>query len=93
MEATRNKGTASHLVGKQVMGSELFEAMSALSKREEEIKKWLADHKNEIEPQAHLDTNSTEQVYWRYGYLVALRDALKLLQRATLCSAGAGTSN
>jgi hypothetical protein len=63
-----------------VMGNELMDALGALSKREEALKKWLAEHVEETEPQAHLNGNSREQVYWRYGYMIALRDALNLLR-------------
>jgi hypothetical protein len=77
------------------MSQDVMDFMAALSKREEDLKKWLADHAKEIEPQAHLDKNSKEQVYWRYGYMIALRDALSLIQNKitsrTQCSVG--TSN
>lgn len=94
-KAARAQAVASYLSKGGIMGSEVVEVMSALSEREENLKKWLADHKAEIEPQAHLNANSVEQIYWRYGYLIALRDALNLLQKKTTnqtpCSVG--TSN
>ena len=94
-KAARSQGAASYLAKGGIMGSEVMEVVSALSKREESLKKWLANHKAEIEPQAHLNADSMEQVYWRYGYLIALRDVLNLLQKKTTsrtpCSVG--TSN
>ena len=31
--------------------------------------------------QSHLDANTVERAYWHYGYLVALKDVRRLLQR------------
>lgn len=79
-----------------LMGHDVMEALDALTKREADLKKWLADHRAEIEPQAHLEANSREQVYWRYGYVIALRDAINLLQKkltANQITSSAGTSN
>jgi hypothetical protein len=94
-QAAHPQGTASNLATGGIMGHEVMEVLGALSAREEELKKWLADHADEISPQAHLDANSREQVYWRYGYLIALRDALNLIQTKAIsqtpCSVG--TSN
>jgi hypothetical protein len=43
---------------------------------------WLAEHgptcKSE---QRHIEEGTVERVYWHYGYMVALRDALNLLKQ------------
>jgi hypothetical protein len=52
----------------------------ALRDRASELAKWLADHGSDCqETQAHLDAGSIERIYWHYGYLVALRDVLRLI--------------
>lgn len=47
-----------------------------------ELERWLraqgVDVKSE---QKQLDENSRERLYWHYGYLVGLRDALNALVR------------
>lgn len=41
---------------------------------------WLSDNHPEVTvEQKHLDEGSAERAYWHYGYMVALRDVLKLL--------------
>jgi hypothetical protein len=42
--------------------------------------------------QKHLDAGTPERVYWHYGYLCALRDALDLLKRSS-CSEDIATRN
>ena len=52
-----------------------------LRAREEEQTAWLLAHHPEVfAEQRHLDEGSQARAYWHYGYLVALRDVLKLLQ-------------
>jgi hypothetical protein len=52
----------------------------ALRDRASELSKWLADHGSDYrEMQAHLDAGSSERSYWHYGYLIALRDVLRLI--------------
>ena len=40
------------------------------------IKEKLEQYKDIIEQQNHLDKGSIEQIYWHYGYYIALRDVL-----------------
>lgn len=43
---------------------------------------WLADTAPQVTvEQKHLDEGSVERTYWHYGYMVALRDVLKLLDK------------
>ena len=59
----------------------IAEVLTRMSKRESALKEWLADHRSEIDPQAHLDENSIERTYWMYGQLIAIRDAMNLIQK------------
>lgn len=57
--------------------------MDNLEERLKDIEGWITDNAPYvIADQKHLDANSPEQAYWHYGYLVALRDVLRLLQRS-----------
>jgi hypothetical protein len=48
--------------------------------REEALRKWLGDNAPKcFSEQKHLEEGSTERVYWHYGYMVALRDVVRLL--------------
>jgi hypothetical protein len=52
----------------------------ALHDRASELSKWLADNGCDFqEMQAHLDSASSERMYWHSGYLAALRDVLRLI--------------
>lgn len=57
-------------------------AEETLRHRIRELEHWLrgqgVDVRNE---QRHLDEGSRERLYWHYGYLVGLRDALNALVR------------
>lgn len=57
-------------------------AEEKLRHRTRELEHWLrsqgVDVRNE---QRHLDEGSRERLYWHYGYLVGLRDALNALVR------------
>jgi hypothetical protein len=48
-----------------------------LSNRRENTLEWLKEnHPNIFDEQKHLDKNSIEQLYWHYGYYIALKDIL-----------------
>ena len=52
-----------------------------LQLRHNSLRKWLTEHAPDCgQEQAHLDSGTSERVYWHYGYAVALRDALALLE-------------
>jgi hypothetical protein len=54
--------------------------LSPLANRARGILKWLKRTDSAcFSEQRHLDEGSEERVYWHYGYMVALNDALKLL--------------
>ena len=38
-----------------------------------------AKHKCKLE-QKHVNENSIEKIYWNYGYMMALKDVLKLYE-------------
>ena len=50
----------------------------SIYERMEKLEAWLAEQGvNVKEEQAHLNGGSREQLYWHYGYLIGLRDAMK----------------
>ena len=54
--------------------------ISRLQSRYNDLKEWLVENSPECsDVQTHLDAGTPEQVYWNYGYAMALRDVLKLL--------------
>lgn len=57
-------------------------AIELLDRRIKNITAWLKETAPEcLSEQAHLDEGSRERTYWHYGYLVALMDMRKLLER------------
>lgn len=43
---------------------------------------WLEKNAPEcFDNQKHLDRGTAEQIYWNYGYAVALRDVLDFIKR------------
>jgi len=56
-------------------------AEEAIKRRAESLSRWLEETApDSLGHQAHLDAGTSERAYWHYGYLVALRDVLALLQ-------------
>jgi hypothetical protein len=54
--------------------------LSPLIERTKGINKWLMDvGPSCFAEQRHLNAGSVERVYWHYGYMVALNDALRIL--------------
>ena len=52
-----------------------------LEKRIKEMSDWLESSWPEIaKDQKHLDSCTPERAYWHYGYLMALRDVLRLIK-------------
>ena len=57
-------------------------ATELLERRIRNMSAWLKENGPDCTAeQAHLDEGSRERVYWHYGYMVALKDVLKLLER------------
>ena len=56
--------------------------MQDVSRRISELSGWLSESpfKCQVE-QKHLDANTSEQAYWHYGYLCALRDVVSLMSK------------
>ena len=58
------------------------EQMQAISRRVEELTRWLSANAPSCETaQKHLDEGTVEQVYWHFGYLCALRDVILMTNR------------
>ncbi len=55
--------------------------LSSVEMRINGLKDWLRENAPEcFSEQKHLHENTAERVYWHYGYMVALRDVMRLLQ-------------
>jgi hypothetical protein len=51
-----------------------------LKKRRDDLSAWLKkEDPTCFSQQKHLEEGTGERVYWHYGYLTAVRDALELL--------------
>lgn len=56
--------------------------MAALSRRIEELTRWLRDKAPSCQTeQKHLNEGTVEQAYWHLGYLCALRDVVSMISR------------
>ena len=56
---------------------------SALRSRIKSLEAWLErKHPECAKEQKHLNEGTVERAYWHYGYMAALRDALKLLDES-----------
>ena len=51
---------------------------SRIIKRKDALRDWLARDHPECGEQRHLDGGTTERAYWHYGYMMALKDVLRL---------------
>lgn len=52
-----------------------------LEKKKKDLIKWLKiNGRNCFKNQCHLLKNTTEKIYWSYGYLSAILDILKLIK-------------
>jgi uncharacterized protein YecT (DUF1311 family) len=65
-----------------IMSSVYRTARELVERRRGDMLAWLKEHAAEcFEEQSHLDEGSRERTYWHYGYLVALNDVLRLVDR------------
>jgi hypothetical protein len=72
-----------------------FTEIAKIDRRIRDLTTWLEENDpNCGTEQKHLSEGSQERVYWHYGYMVALRDALRLLAGRESSSSGArGTAD
>ena len=62
------------------MDMHLADALARIQERAEGLRRELKAQNPEcFREQRHTDANTAERVYWHYGYLMALRDVLALL--------------
>ncbi len=55
-------------------------AEAAIRERKDVLSNWIRENDEScFSEQLHLDTDSSERLYWHYGYLIALRDVLNQL--------------
>lgn len=60
------------------------ETEKKLRKRADDIAAWLSDEAPYTSAdQRHLDEHTPERAYWHHGYLMALRDVLRLVKAET----------
>lgn len=53
----------------------------AIAERHQHTQDWLGkNHPEVFNDQKHLDHGTVERAYWHYGYMVALRNILKLME-------------
>lgn len=49
-----------------------------VEKRVKQLEEWIEKNGQQCKMmQGHLENGTPEQIYWHYGYLVALKDALR----------------
>ncbi len=58
---------------------ELTSALAKLNEKEAALTRWVAEHRDAIDSRAHLK-EGIQRTYWMYGQLIAIRDAIKLIQ-------------
>ena len=57
-----------------------FRNLKSVGERADELAAWICETSSDsVSEQSHLNEGSREQAYWHYGYMVALRDVLRLL--------------
>jgi hypothetical protein len=54
--------------------------IGALKKRAQDLEDWLKEKAPEsFVEQKHAEEDTQERIYWHHGYMMGLRDALRLL--------------
>lgn len=62
------------------MSRELANVLAKMSEQEAALTRWVAEHRDAIDSQAHLQEGSVQRTYWMYGQLIAIREAMNLIQ-------------
>ena len=62
------------------MGEHHKEACPEIKQRVDVLAEWMLTHGSFAMQERHLNANSTERLYWHYGYLMALQDMLSMEQ-------------
>lgn len=69
-------------IGDNLRIVQLSDIEDSLRKGADGIDSWLKKVGNSCKTeQKHCEEGTVERVYWHYGYMIALRDALDLLKR------------
>ena len=78
MPAESSKALRDRLLDSQ----QLSEIAELLQGRSDGIDEWLREVGSRCkDEQKHCEEGTVERVYWHYGYMVALRDALNLIKK------------
>lgn len=65
-----------------IASGDLGEIAELLQGRSDGIDEWLREIGSHCkDEQKHCEEGTVERVYWHYGYMVALRDALNLIKK------------
>lgn len=60
-----------------------MDSEDAIRRRIDDLEAWLRAQGVDVrEEQTHLDEGTRERLYWHYGYLIGLRDAMDALVKA-----------
>jgi hypothetical protein len=79
LKPQKSMETAASAVSPQPCGPEMS-AEALVRARIEELGKWLsAQGVNVADDRAHIDQGSRDRLYWHFGYLIGLQEALKVL--------------
>jgi hypothetical protein len=62
------------------MSRELTNVLAKMSEQEVALTRWVAEHRDAIDSHAHLKEGSVQRTYWMYGQLIAIREAMNLIQ-------------
>lgn len=63
----------------------MIKSLKRFEQRANAIELWLQENGGgALDEQRHLDAGTLERVYWHFGYMVALRDAIRLLTGQSL---------
>ena len=59
----------------------MYEVIQKMEGRHDGQYEWLKENHPEVfDEQKHIESGTTERAYWHHGYMMALRDTIKLLQ-------------
>lgn len=68
--------------------------MRLLAKRQSEVSEWLENESPyTMFDQRHLESGTSEQAYWHFGYVSAINDVMRLLSETSASEGGSRTSH
>ncbi len=68
--------------------------MRLLAKRQGEVSEWLENESPyTMFDQKHLESGTSEQAYWHYGYVSAINDVMRLLSETSASEGNSQSSH